>query len=379
MGWIASALRVLRLLETVADHIRGYDRSTPRPHFMVVEATHRCNARCTYCDSWRTPASERAREMSRDEHVRLLRDARRLGVRMVSYTGGEPLLRPDLVEIARAAKALRMRTLVNTNGYLVTEKNAGEILSAFDAVTVSIDSLEPALQAERRGQGKSLELAIRGLDLLLERRCRPGQVRVNVVLDEGNAAGLDELAAHLRERGVPMLLQPLHRATLFPEMVPVGDVRRIDSREHALGDLERFAGAAGGLSRGEGRYIRPFYRGMAAHLKGAPPWFRCYAGSFSFQVSAYGDVMLCQTLRRSLGNVRERPLREIWSAMSPIRSEVSSDGRKCSCWLLCTTLNYLHADRAERVLRRSGAAKLLGWLRAARANSRDSEASGASS
>jgi MoaA/NifB/PqqE/SkfB family radical SAM enzyme len=329
---------------------------------MVVEATHRCNAGCVYCDSWRTPATERARELSRDEHVHLLREARTLGVRMVSYTGGEPLLRPDLVDIARAAKALRMRTLVNTNGYLVTEKNARELLSAFDAVTVSIDSLDPAVQAERRGEERSLELALRGLDLLVEARRRRGQVRVNVVVDKGNAAGLDRLAAYLRERRVPMLLQPLHRETLFPTMVPVGEVRKIGRTADPLPGFERFAGRSSGLSRAEARYVRPFYAGMADYLRGKSPWFRCYAGSFSFQVGAYGDVMVCQTMRQSLGNVREKPLRDIWISMTDRRREVSSSERKCNCWLLCTTLNYLHADRADRFLRRSGAARLIGRL-----------------
>jgi MoaA/NifB/PqqE/SkfB family radical SAM enzyme len=109
-------------------------------------------------------------------------------------------------------------------------------------------------------------------------------------------------------------------------------------------------------------YLKPFYKGISAHLGGSPPWFRCYAGSFSFQVSAYGDVMLCQTLRRSLGNIRDMGLEEIWTSMTDTRRHTSSDDRKCSCWLLCTTLNYLHADRADRVLRRLGVTKMVEWL-----------------
>lgn len=367
MALIQSASRIKRLLLTVIQNTVGYDRWAPRPYFMVVEATHRCNAGCVYCDSWRTPAAEREREMSLDEHTRLLREAHSLGVRMVSYTGGEPLLRPDLVEIARAAKALRMRTLVNTNGYLVSPKNARELLSVFDGVTVSIDSLDPALQAKRRGEERSLDLALRGLDLLLEARRRPSQVRVNVVVDEGNASGLDDLAGYLRERKVPMLLQPLHRETLFPTIVPVSDVRKIEPHVDAINGFERFAGRSSGLSGAEARYMRPFYAGMADYLKGKSPWFRCYAGSFSFQVGAYGDVMVCQTMRQSLGNVRETALRDIWISMTDRRREVSSSERKCDCWLLCTTLNYLHADRADRLLRRSGVARMIGRLSGAKA------------
>jgi AdoMet-dependent heme synthase len=357
-----SASRIERMVRVALQNLWGYGSSVPRPYFMVVEPTLRCNARCTYCDSWETPASEEARELTTDEHLRLLREAHALGVRMVSYTGGEPFLRADLVDMASAARSLGMRVLVNTNGYLVNGSNVAKLVSTFDAITVSIDSLDRNVMTERRGQAKSLDLALRALDLLVPSRRNRDQVRVNVVLDERNAGDLDTLASELRARGVPMLLQPLHRETLFPTFVPVESLKKTGARVAAALDLERFAGPKGGLSRGEGLYLKPFYKGIAAHLGGSPPWFRCYAGAFSFQVSAYGDVMLCQTLRRSLGNIRDTSLEQIWRSMTETRRHISSDDRKCSCWLLCTTLNYLHADRADRVFRRLGIAKVLGWL-----------------
>jgi MoaA/NifB/PqqE/SkfB family radical SAM enzyme len=358
--------RLLRLLEVVLRNLRGYERSTPRPYFMVVEPTNRCNARCTYCDSWRTPASERERELTAAEHVDLLRQARSLGVRMVSYTGGEPLLRPDLVEIALAAKRLGLRTLVNTNAYGIGERNAGELLSAFDAITVSVDSLDREVQAERRGQARSLDLALRGIEALLRVRRHPAQVRVNVVVDEENLDGVGSLARHFREKKVPVLLQPRHRSGLFPKVVPSDSVRRLRGAE-PVPDAESFSEAFAGLTKAEARYVKPFYEGIADHLRGEPRWFRCYAGSYSFQVGPRGDVMVCQTLRKSEGNVREAPLRVIWERMLETRRHVSSDERGCSCWLLCTTLNYLHADRADRFLRRVGIDWILGRSRGARA------------
>ena len=155
MAFIESASRIGRLSLAVLQNLIGYERWAPRPYFMLVEPTHRCNAGCVYCDSWQTPASEERHELTREEHVDLLRQARRLGVRMVSYTGGEPLLRKDLVEIAAAAKGLGMRTLVNTNGYGITAENAAGLVRAFDAITVSIDSLDAAVEAERRGHSES--------------------------------------------------------------------------------------------------------------------------------------------------------------------------------------------------------------------------------
>ncbi|SNT46507.1 cyclic pyranopterin phosphate synthase [Asanoa hainanensis] len=112
-----------------------------------VSLTDRCNLRCTYC----MPAEglawlPREELLSDDEIVRLVRIAvELLGVTNVRFTGGEPLIRPGLVEIVRACADLRPRPKmsVTTNG-IGLERLAPALKSAgLDRVNVSLDTLDP--------------------------------------------------------------------------------------------------------------------------------------------------------------------------------------------------------------------------------------------
>ena len=78
--------------------------------------TYRCNARCGFCDIWKDRSASRSREPSPDVIRRNLGDVRRLGVRMVDFTGGEPLLYEELPRALDCAKSIGMWTTVTTNG-----------------------------------------------------------------------------------------------------------------------------------------------------------------------------------------------------------------------------------------------------------------------
>src|SRR5215207_2051598 len=111
-----------------------------------VSVTDRCNLRCTYCmPAEGLPWLPGGAMLSDEELVRLIRVAvQRLGVDEVRFTGGEPLLRPGLVEIVRATAALvpRPHTSLTTNG-LRLDRLAGPLAAAgLDRVNVSLDTLD---------------------------------------------------------------------------------------------------------------------------------------------------------------------------------------------------------------------------------------------
>jgi molybdenum cofactor biosynthesis protein A len=112
-----------------------------------VSLTDRCNLRCTYCmPAEGLPWLPRPELLTDDELVRLVRIAvERLGVTEVRFTGGEPLLRPSLVELVRRVAALRPRpkTALTTNG-IGLDKTARALAEAgLDRVNVSLDTLDP--------------------------------------------------------------------------------------------------------------------------------------------------------------------------------------------------------------------------------------------
>ena len=167
-----------------------------------VSLTDRCNLRCTYCmPAEGLPTLPKDSVMTREEIVRLVGIATRdLGVRQVRFTGGEPLLRRDLVEIVRDCAALPQRPELSltTNAVGLESRAAALREAGLDRVNVSLDTLDPdtfATMARRPFLARTLagiDAAAQQFDL----------VKINAVLVRGvNLDHASELLAWCLERG----------------------------------------------------------------------------------------------------------------------------------------------------------------------------------
>ena len=86
---------------TIAENVVRDHLGKSIPIFMDVKITYRCNCLCKFCNCWKR---EHLEELKLEEHKSLIDQAKALGVRVISYEGGEPLLREDLPEILKYAK-----------------------------------------------------------------------------------------------------------------------------------------------------------------------------------------------------------------------------------------------------------------------------------
>ncbi len=108
--------------------------------------TYRCNAECSFCDIWRTPSG-----LAKIEDVAAnLKDLKRLNVRFVDFTGGEPLLHPRLPDFLDIAKSLGFITSVTTNA-LLYPKRSRDLAKKVDLLHFSLDSIHPEKHDEIRG------------------------------------------------------------------------------------------------------------------------------------------------------------------------------------------------------------------------------------
>lgn len=116
-----------------------------RVNYLRVSVTDRCNLRCVYC----MPEAGVARIhesgiLSSEEIARFVSVARRFGLRKVRLTGGEPLLRPDIVRLASLIKAAGIRDLSLTTNGIRLAGMAGNLKEAgVDRVNISLDTLDP--------------------------------------------------------------------------------------------------------------------------------------------------------------------------------------------------------------------------------------------
>jgi len=173
------------------------DAQGRRMTYLRLSVTDRCHYRCTYCSpsDW----AGRAHLLTTDELVRLVRVFAGLGIRRVRLTGGEPLLRDDLVTVARAVSALDGIDTVclTTNGHRLADLAAPLRDAGVSQVNVSLDTTDPARFRTVTGNGD-----VRRVLAGLEAASRVGFTRlgVNIVVmagvnDDGPAlAGLARLA-----------------------------------------------------------------------------------------------------------------------------------------------------------------------------------------
>ena len=110
-----------------------------KPLILAYFITFRCNLNCTYCTYIQDRFDYRFMEVNTKDAKNILRICR-LGVPAVAFTGGEPLIRKDIVEIVHYAKQLRYRPItLFTNGLLLPEKD--EVLNDIDFLQISLDAI----------------------------------------------------------------------------------------------------------------------------------------------------------------------------------------------------------------------------------------------
>jgi len=211
-----------------------------------VSITDRCNYKCVYCRTGQVGAQYA--ELSTADYLRLIRSFVSLGIEKVRLTGGEPLLRKDLVEIVSELASWRTQSgnpldiAITTNGHLLEDlanplKNAG-----LSRITVSMDAVDQATFERVTRVTGSFPAVVRGIRAAQEAGL--GRVKVNCVLLRGFNDDQVEGFAHFarRENVIVRFIEfmPLEEDRLWsPEMVV--PLREIIDRLNAVFPLRRLA------------------------------------------------------------------------------------------------------------------------------------------
>ena len=112
------------------------------PILMHYYITYRCNCRCSFCDLWQTTCFTNIPDAKLENIQDNLVNGKKLGIKFVDFTGGEPLLHNDIHDILTAAKRIGLRTSITTNCLLYPEKSK-EMAGLVDYLHFSLDSILP--------------------------------------------------------------------------------------------------------------------------------------------------------------------------------------------------------------------------------------------
>ncbi len=219
-----------------------------------ISVTNRCNFACEYChDEGLGPVASPSRphpeEMQPEEIERIVDVAHECGVRSVKFTGGEPLVRPDLEEIIERTARRVDEVSLTTNGSMLSGRAEGLRSAGLRRINVSVDALDPA--AFQRIRGGALAPVLRGIDAALAAGLTP--VKLNAVVYRTTRPYLPTLIEFVRARpGLSLqLIQYMPEWVGQPGRgVPVAEIRewlsaqadRIQTREMHHRSVYRIGG-----------------------------------------------------------------------------------------------------------------------------------------
>jgi MoaA/NifB/PqqE/SkfB family radical SAM enzyme len=300
-----------------------------QPFQVLLQVTNRCNMQCSFCDFWPNGVAP-GEELTLADFERIERELTELGTFLVSIEGGEPLVRPDLVDIVRIF-GRRHIPLLYTNGWHVDEANARALWGAGLAqVGVSIDYATAERHDRRRKLTGAFTRAWRAVATLRDTAPHGGtQVHVMTVLMADNAGEFETLLQMSARERIG------HCATLLS----TGGFRRASGA-----DLPPAAVAAGYAAQWSAhRHFRMFgdyLQRIPAFLEGGP-MPACRAGIQGFNIDHVGNVAHCiEKIDRPFGNVRDEPLPSIHRRM-----RAAEPARGCQdCWTACRGFNQSLAD-----------------------------------
>lgn len=310
---------------------------------LIFFPTSRCNSRCVSCDWWRHSGST---DLTASEIRELAAGLPALGTRLVLFSGGEPLLRSDIFEIARVFRRTGATLHLLTSGVLL-ERCATEVGREFGRVVVSLDGATAESYAAVRGIS-GLAALERGVARL--RRLSPVPVTARATLHARNFRELPQLIDRARTMGldhVSFLAADVasdafggprpHAAALALSAPEVAEFVEVVERTLVSHRADFDSGFVS--ERPEKLRRLPRYYAALAGLAPFPP-VSCNAPWTSVVVEADGAVRPC-FFHAAIGSVRERPLAEIVAGALPAfrrRLDMATDPHctRCVCALKTT-------------------------------------------
>lgn len=329
---------------------------------IAYNCTRRCNLRCLHCYS----ASDSGcgeREMTTDQAKQFLGQLKEAGSPVCLFSGGEPLLRPDLVELLGEAKRIGLPTVISTNGTQIDAAMARRLHDvSLRYVGVSLDGQEPFHDRFRQVQG-SFQAALRGIE-----HCRQAGLRTGLrfTITQANADQVPAVFDIARQIGVRRMcfyhLVRTGRAALLHEQGPsLEQTRRtldtiIDrTREFVERDLVDEVLTVG--NHADGPYLL-----LRMQRENHPGFEQARELLLANGGNRVGDKIACvawdgavypdQFWRNyPLGNVMQTPFKEIWSNVAdPVLAKLRNKDKfadprclKCRWFSLCKG-NYRFFD-----------------------------------
>ena len=293
------------MFRAIKNVIRGKILRHVRPIAMTFAVTYKCQCSCVHCSAGRHKKGNTS-ELSTEEAKRVIDESQKLGISILAFTGGEPLLREDIFELISYVNQKKTVPILFTNGLLLTEENVDKLAKAgLYSLFVSIDSPLPDEHNKLRGIEGLFERAIEGIKRAKEKGIFVGfsSYATQSSTKEGKYKQIHELAKQMG----------LHNVMLF-DAVPTGKILKDTNELLTLEQREEIRQYSSYINNNQiipALSSQSWQNSIESYLAG----IGCLAAYIQYYISAYGEVTPCDFTPLSFGNIRDMPLKKIWKKM----------------------------------------------------------------
>ncbi len=319
----SDALRYGRDSAQLPSHLLQFAKD--KKPVVVWNMTQRCNLKCVHCYAHAVEPSNHKDPISTNQAKVIIDDLAQFGAPVMLFSGGEPLVREDLVDLAKYATSKGMRAVISTNGTLITKAKARELKEVgLSYVGISLDGAE-AVHDQFRGVPGSYKLALKGVE-----NCQAEGLKVGLrfTINKRNAAEIPHLFDLIEQLEVPRicfyhLVYSGRGSELIKEDLDHAETRAavnlIMDRTRALHDKGKPKEVLTVDNHADGPHV--YYRLLKEDPKRAADvleLLKMNEGNSSGRgigcISWDGSVHADQFMRHfTFGNVLERPFSEIWT------------------------------------------------------------------
>jgi radical SAM protein with 4Fe4S-binding SPASM domain len=293
------------------------------PMQVSIEVTRRCPLECRHCYN-NLPMGDqdaRSREMTTEEHFRMLDELVDMGCFWLLYTGGEIFARKDFLEIYGYAKQKGFLITLFTNGTLINEKIA-DYLAEYPPFAIEITlygRTKETYEALTQISG-SYERCLRGIELLRERGLPLKLKTVATSINKHEVIAMRQFAEE--ELGVEFKMDAQINPRIDCSQSPLAV--RLSPEEVVALDMQAPKGASE-------------YRRLAKHDLENPPnlvdndtVYFCGGGMNSFAINAYGEIGICVISQQETFNARQAGINAVWEkSLLELRSRKRTRETKC--------------------------------------------------
>jgi radical SAM protein with 4Fe4S-binding SPASM domain len=295
-----------------------------RRPIVVWNITRTCNLQCVHCYT-DSHAKRYPDELTTDQAKAVLDDLAAFGVPAVLFSGGEPLVRPDLLELAEYARGLGLHVVLSTNGTLIDPGQAGRFVEiGFSYVGISLDSARPEVHDEFRGVPGAFGRTMNGFRACVDAGQKVG---LRLTLTRQTCNDLDEIFDFIEREQINRAcfyhLCPAGRGSSLAALTPDETRCAVDTICDRTRDLNQRGRRTEILmvdNHCDGPYL---YLKMLAErheradqVRQMLEWnggARYSSGVGIANIDFFGNVHADQfSMQRSFGNVKQRPFSAIW-------------------------------------------------------------------